>query len=143
VLRAARSGPEHRASEWPCLEGASLVTLNNRNERNSHRRATVLSDGRTGADQRPGTATAGRSGARVGTAFVVHQQTAPTFPDLCRTTWTADLPVLVVAEGLTCYLRAADGVAMLRHIAEHFGSGEMVFDGYSRLGCGSHSVMGR
>jgi O-methyltransferase involved in polyketide biosynthesis len=46
----------------------------------------------------------------------------------------ADLPVLVVAEGLTCYLRATDGVAMLRCITEHFGSGEMVFDGYSRLG---------
>jgi O-methyltransferase involved in polyketide biosynthesis len=45
-----------------------------------------------------------------------------------------DKPVLVVAEGLTPYLRAADGVAMLRRITEHFPSGEMVFDGYSRLG---------
>jgi O-methyltransferase involved in polyketide biosynthesis len=45
-----------------------------------------------------------------------------------------DKPVLVVAEGLTPYLRAADGVAMLRRITEHFPSGEMVFDGYSRFG---------
>jgi O-methyltransferase involved in polyketide biosynthesis len=45
-----------------------------------------------------------------------------------------DKPVLVVAEGLTPYLRAADGVAMLRRITDHFPSGEMVFDGYSRLG---------
>jgi O-methyltransferase involved in polyketide biosynthesis len=45
-----------------------------------------------------------------------------------------DKPVLVVAEGLTCYLRAADGVAMLRRITEHFPRGELVFDGYSRLG---------
>ena len=45
-----------------------------------------------------------------------------------------DQPVLVVAEGLTCYLRAADGVVMLRRITEHFPRGEMVIDGYSRLG---------
>jgi O-methyltransferase involved in polyketide biosynthesis len=45
-----------------------------------------------------------------------------------------DKPVLVVAEGLTPYLRAADGVAMLRRITEHFASGELVFDGYSRAG---------
>jgi O-methyltransferase involved in polyketide biosynthesis len=45
-----------------------------------------------------------------------------------------DKPVLVVAEGLTPYLRAADGVAMLRRISEHFPSGEMIFDGYSRAG---------
>jgi O-methyltransferase involved in polyketide biosynthesis len=45
-----------------------------------------------------------------------------------------DKPVLVVAEGLTPYLRAAEGVAMLRRIVEYFPSGEMVFDGYSRAG---------
>jgi O-methyltransferase involved in polyketide biosynthesis len=38
------------------------------------------------------------------------------------------------AEGLTPYLRAADGVAMLRRIVEHFSSGELVFDGWSRAG---------
>ncbi|MDQ3763251.1 MAG: class I SAM-dependent methyltransferase [Actinomycetota bacterium] len=45
-----------------------------------------------------------------------------------------DKPVLVVAEGLTPYLRAADGVAMVRRVTEHFPSGELLFDGYSRLG---------
>ena len=35
-----------------------------------------------------------------------------------------DQAVLVVAEGLTCYLRAADGVVMLRRITEHFPRGE-------------------
>jgi O-methyltransferase involved in polyketide biosynthesis len=45
-----------------------------------------------------------------------------------------DTPVLVVAEGLTCYLPASDGVEMLRRITEHFPSGDMVIDGYSRLG---------
>jgi O-methyltransferase involved in polyketide biosynthesis len=44
------------------------------------------------------------------------------------------LPVLVVAEGLTPYLRRAEGVAMLRRIVGHFPSGEMVIDGYSRAG---------
>ncbi len=45
-----------------------------------------------------------------------------------------DKPALIVAEGLTPYLRADDGVAMLRRIVEHFPSGELVFDGYSRVG---------
>jgi O-methyltransferase involved in polyketide biosynthesis len=45
-----------------------------------------------------------------------------------------DKPVLVVAEGLTPYLRGAEGVAMLRRIVEHFATGEMLFDGYSRVG---------
>jgi O-methyltransferase involved in polyketide biosynthesis len=46
----------------------------------------------------------------------------------------AALPVLVIAEGLTPYLRAADGVAMLQRITEHFPSGELVFDGYNPVG---------
>jgi O-methyltransferase involved in polyketide biosynthesis len=45
-----------------------------------------------------------------------------------------DKPVLVVAEGLTPYLLATDGVAMLRRITEHFPGGEMLFDGYGRWG---------
>jgi O-methyltransferase len=45
-----------------------------------------------------------------------------------------DTPVLVVAEGLTPYLRASEGVAMLRRITEHFPAGEMVFDGYGKAG---------
>jgi O-methyltransferase len=45
-----------------------------------------------------------------------------------------DKPVLVVGEGLTPYLRRAEGVAMLRRVVEHFAAGEMIFDGYSRAG---------
>lgn len=56
-----------------------------------------------------------------------------TDPRLLNTIPTAK-PVLVIAEGLTPYLRAADGVAMLRRITEHFPSGELVFDGYSPAG---------
>lgn len=45
-----------------------------------------------------------------------------------------DKPVMVVAEGLTPYLRRADGLAMLRRVVAHFAAGEMIFDGYSRAG---------
>jgi O-methyltransferase involved in polyketide biosynthesis len=45
-----------------------------------------------------------------------------------------DAPVLVIAEGLTPYLPAAEGVAMLRRITRHFPSGELVFDAYNRVG---------
>jgi len=47
---------------------------------------------------------------------------------------SGDAPVLVVAEGLTPYLRAVDGLSLLRRITEHFASGEMLFDGYGRFG---------
>jgi O-methyltransferase involved in polyketide biosynthesis len=47
---------------------------------------------------------------------------------------SGDTPVLVIAEGLTPYLRAVDGMAMLRRITEHFPAGEMLFDGYGRWG---------
>lgn len=45
-----------------------------------------------------------------------------------------DTPALVVAEGLTMYLPAAEGPALLRRLAEHVGHGEMAFDIFSRLG---------
>ena len=43
-------------------------------------------------------------------------------------------PVLVVAEGLVYYLTEADGHALLRRIANGFRNGQMIFDGFSRLG---------
>ncbi len=46
----------------------------------------------------------------------------------------ADLPALVVAEGLTMYLPAAEGPPLLRRLVGHFPSGELAFDTYSRLG---------
>ncbi|MDH2429998.1 class I SAM-dependent methyltransferase [Sphaerisporangium sp. TRM90804] len=45
-----------------------------------------------------------------------------------------DRPVLVVAEGLTMYLRAEEGKALLRRIVGHFPSGQIVFDGFSTRG---------
>lgn len=40
----------------------------------------------------------------------------------------ADRPTLVIAEGLTPYLQEADGLVMLRRLAERFTDGEMMFD---------------
>ena len=45
-----------------------------------------------------------------------------------------DKPVLVLAEGVTPYLPAPDGIATLRRITEHFPAGELLFDGYGRFG---------
>ena len=45
----------------------------------------------------------------------------------------ADPPVLVVAEGLTMYLPATEGPALLRRLVGHFSRGQIAFDTYSRL----------
>ncbi|MGV0744175.1 class I SAM-dependent methyltransferase [Mycolicibacterium sp. XJ870] len=47
---------------------------------------------------------------------------------------TGETPVLVVAEGVTPYLPADDGIALLRRITDHFPSGQLLFDGYGRGG---------
>lgn len=46
----------------------------------------------------------------------------------------ADRPVLMLGEGLTMYLTAADGTALLRRIVAGFPSGELQFDAFSRFG---------
>lgn len=43
-------------------------------------------------------------------------------------------PVLMIGEGLTMYLTQQDGTALLRRVVEHFGSGELQFDAFNRLG---------
>ncbi len=52
--------------------------------------------------------------------------------------WLADVPrdrpAFVVAEGLTMYLPAAQGPALLRRLVAHLPSGGMAFDSWSRLG---------
>lgn len=59
--------------------------------------------------------------------------TSVTDPNLLDTV-PGDKPVLVIAEGVTPYLPAADGIATLRRITEHFPAGELLFDGYGRFG---------
>lgn len=46
----------------------------------------------------------------------------------------ADRPMLIVAEGLLPYLAEDDVPRLLGRLAEHVPSGELIFDGYSRLG---------
>lgn len=52
--------------------------------------------------------------------------------------WLADLPAdrpaLLIAEGLTMYLTEADGLALLRRVVGHFGTGELQFDAFNRTG---------
>lgn len=46
----------------------------------------------------------------------------------------ADRPTLVVAEGLTMYLAPDDGIALFSRVTEHFPTGEVFFDAYSKFG---------
>ena len=52
--------------------------------------------------------------------------------------WLAEVcsnrPTLMIAEGLTMYLTESDGLALLRRIVDTFGSGELQFDAFNRLG---------
>ncbi|GAA4979254.1 class I SAM-dependent methyltransferase [Actinopolymorpha pittospori] len=45
----------------------------------------------------------------------------------------ADLPTLIVAEGLTMYLRPEEGHELFRRITDRFPSGTLLIDGQSRL----------
>ena len=67
---------------------------------------------------------------RPGYHMIAASVTDPSWLDLIP----ADRPVLALGEGLTMYLTEADGVALLRRIVEHFGSGELQFDAFNRLG---------
>lgn len=46
----------------------------------------------------------------------------------------SDRPVIVVAEGLTMYLDPTEGRELFRRVVEHFSSGEVFFDAYSKFG---------
>jgi O-methyltransferase involved in polyketide biosynthesis len=46
----------------------------------------------------------------------------------------ADRPTMVVAEGLSMYLDPADGLELFRRVVEHFPSGEVFIDAYSKFG---------
>jgi O-methyltransferase involved in polyketide biosynthesis len=47
---------------------------------------------------------------------------------------SADRPTLMIGEGLTMYLTEQDGIALLRRVVGHFGSGELQFDAFNSLG---------
>lgn len=63
-------------------------------------------------------------------AMIAKSVTDPTLLDDVA----GDTPVLVVAEGVTPYLPAEEGLALLRRITGHFPSGELLFDGYDKRG---------
>ncbi|MGW0251255.1 class I SAM-dependent methyltransferase [Nocardia goodfellowii] len=46
----------------------------------------------------------------------------------------ADLPVLVIAEGVTMYLAEEPGRDLFRRIVDRFPAGQFLFDGFSRTG---------
>jgi O-methyltransferase involved in polyketide biosynthesis len=45
----------------------------------------------------------------------------------------ADRPVLFLAEGISMYLTESDGIALLQHVVDRFGSGELQVDFYNWL----------
>jgi methyltransferase (TIGR00027 family) len=45
-----------------------------------------------------------------------------------------DRPALVIAEGLTMYLKPEEGYELLRRVTEHFLGGEIVFDAFNAFG---------
>jgi O-methyltransferase involved in polyketide biosynthesis len=45
----------------------------------------------------------------------------------------ADRPTLLLAEGISMYLTKDDGIALLQHVVDRFGSGELQIDFYSSL----------
>lgn len=56
-----------------------------------------------------------------------------TDPDWLATV-PADRPTLVIAEGLSMYLTQEQGHTLFRRVTEHFPSGEVFFDAFSRFG---------
>lgn len=54
----------------------------------------------------------------------------------------ADRPALMVGEGLTMYLTEQDGIALLRRVVGHFGSGELQFDAFNWLGIKAQAQFG-
>jgi O-methyltransferase involved in polyketide biosynthesis len=67
---------------------------------------------------------------RAGCRLVASSVTAP---DWLRAVPT-DRPAMIIAEGLLPYLGEQDVPALLDRLTTHLPSGELIFDGYSRLG---------
>jgi O-methyltransferase involved in polyketide biosynthesis len=62
--------------------------------------------------------------------MIASSVTAPDWLDQIR----PDLPTLIVAEGLTMYLRREEGHALVRRITDHFHQGVLAFDAHNWLG---------
>lgn len=53
-----------------------------------------------------------------------------------------DRPTLAIGEGLTMYLTADEGTALLRRVVDRFPSGELQFDAFNRLAIKSQWING-
>lgn len=62
----------------------------------------------------------------------------PVAADLTGDDWTAtipaDRPTMLVADGLFAFLPEPMVIRLLRHLTDHFGSGELAFNDYGRVG---------
>lgn len=58
--------------------------------------------------------------------------------DLTSTDWTAGIPVgrptMVTADGLFAFLTEPQVIALFTHVIDYFGTGELVFNDYGRVG---------
>ena len=74
-----------------------------------------------------------------------HEQAHSVAASLADDQWTdsipADRPTMLRADGLFAFLSEPVIVGLFRHITEHFGSGELAFNDYGRMGWFSKMTM--
>ncbi|MEO6794081.1 MAG: class I SAM-dependent methyltransferase [Mycobacterium sp.] len=62
----------------------------------------------------------------------------PVAADLTSTDWTAGIPIgrptMVIADGLFAFLTEPQVIALFGHVIDYFGTGELVFNDYGRVG---------
>jgi O-methyltransferase involved in polyketide biosynthesis len=63
-----------------------------------------------------------------------HSVAASVADDSWTDTIPADRPTMLIADGLLAFLPEDVTIRLFRHIADHFGSGEMAFNDYGRIG---------
>jgi O-methyltransferase involved in polyketide biosynthesis len=63
-----------------------------------------------------------------------HSVAASVADDSWTDTIPADRPTMLIADGLLAFLSEDVIIRLFRHIADHFGSGEMAFNDYGRIG---------
>ena len=63
-----------------------------------------------------------------------HSVAASVADDSWTDTIPADRPTMLIADGLLAFLPEDVIIRLFRHIADHFGSGEMAFNDYGRIG---------
>jgi O-methyltransferase involved in polyketide biosynthesis len=63
-----------------------------------------------------------------------HSVAASVADDSWTDTIPADRPTMLIADGLLAFLSEDAIIRLFRHIADHFGSGEMAFNDYGRIG---------